>query len=157
VLTIDAEYLTSLADQLNIPHATSIRYELTLIGWREISKLDHGLTKKASGRLLPSGVEFYSVHGPVIMGTADVPEAIDLALGHMKKNEHCLVHSPVDFAFGNFKQSTMPPFKDAEGLEFEIELLDFINMKESSDMDHGEKLQDGEKSRLEGNAMPILC
>ncbi|KAJ3088825.1 hypothetical protein HK102_007841 [Quaeritorhiza haematococci] len=133
------------------------------------------------GKAVPSGVSVFDAttieqdgaadeqaqHGvEFVLGTGDLPEALDVALGQMKKGEKAEVRAPLDWCYGTSKLQEKgimleDSSKEVDGesaavkkeLVFEVMLVDFVEGKQSWDMSKEEKMEDAQKCRELGNAL----
>jgi FK506-binding protein 4/5 len=96
-----------------------------------------------------------SVDIEVVLGEIELPEAIEVALEAMKKNEKVEVVATGDWGYGNklTQQYGLESTGKKEGYIFEIKMLELEKGKESWDLNTAEKLEDGEKLKEKGNAL----
>eukprot|EP00287_Rhodomonas_sp_CCMP768_P001992 CAMPEP_0196728276 /NCGR_PEP_ID=MMETSP1091-20130531/8991_1 /TAXON_ID=302021 /ORGANISM="Rhodomonas sp., Strain CCMP768" /LENGTH=293 /DNA_ID=CAMNT_0042070995 /DNA_START=14 /DNA_END=895 /DNA_ORIENTATION=- len=84
------------------------------------------------------------------LGVGQVIKAWDVGVATMKQGETCILRCTAEFGYG--ERGSPPKIPANAGLDFEVELLDWAEgSKEPWQMSIQEKMENGEKKRLEGN------
>ncbi|TPX69932.1 hypothetical protein SpCBS45565_g02022 [Spizellomyces sp. 'palustris'] len=167
---------------LGIPPFATLRYELELLRWHQVDKIgDTPVLKKilvegtgwekphvgtvvevrATGRCVQCGKHFLQIpssdsstrqESHFVLCSGALPEAVELAVEHMRVGEKALVTAPANFGYGESlaRQVDIPQQDD---LEFEIELVSFERTSEMWDMSHDERFVEMQRLREMGNKL----
>lgn len=86
-------------------------------------------------------------------GTGALPEAVDMAVRLMLRNEICLVDSTWERAYGGTRRAHTPAIAQQPQIQFEIELIDFEAPQNWHDMTAHAKLDKAEWWKDGGNTL----
>lgn len=164
-----------------IPPNASLQIDLELVSWKTVSDItkDRKVLKKTlkegegyerpndgavvqvklTGKLQDGTVFFKKGHDgdqpfEFRIDEEQVIDGLDRAVKNMKKGEIALVIIQPEYAFGSSgspqELTTVPPNST---VYYEVELLSFVNEKESWDLNTQEKIEAAGKKKEEGNAL----
>ncbi|KAI9142676.1 hypothetical protein BKA69DRAFT_1123743 [Paraphysoderma sedebokerense] len=174
LLTVHPEHLKDNGTlPSNIDSTKTLKYEVELKYWYEVERIEGGVILKkilkegdgwkkpkdgskvklvVEGRYADDDVVFLSHPDPVeyTLGTNTLPEAVEVAVETMKKGEKAHVTSPGDYGYGHTLAVEKGIASEKE-IVFDIELLEFDEVKETWDLKLPEKISTADDCRNYGN------
>ncbi|XP_027081237.1 70 kDa peptidyl-prolyl isomerase isoform X1 [Coffea arabica] len=167
-----------VGDEISVPPNASLQINLELVSWKTVSDVTND--KKVLKKILEEGEGYerpndgtvvkVKLTGKLQDGTVfvkkghdgeefefkvdeeQVIEGLDRAVKTMKKGEMALVIVQPEYAFGpSESQQELAVVPADSTLYYEIEMVSFVNEKESWDMNAQEKIEAAGKKKEEGN------
>ncbi|KAF5831361.1 hypothetical protein DUNSADRAFT_13203 [Dunaliella salina] len=126
-----------------VPPNASVEVDLELVSWKKVEDVagDGAVCKK----ILQSGRDWKTPNEEL------VSEGLDTAVMKMKKGEKAevVIRPPYSYPEGHAGKKAQVPSNAV--LKYNLELVDFVNAKESYEMDNDEKVAAGERLKEKGN------